>query len=108
MTMTKTIKVTAMYRTDDYERNYDSALGRGADFDSTCICCGRKLNPKTMKEVQAVEPGDFVEIGCGNIRDIVTAERRQVSMGWYSVGPVCYREIRRRLAESTRTIEIEL
>lgn len=106
--MRKTIKAIDMFRSDNYERNYDIALDHGASFDSTCICCGRKLNPKTMKEVQAVEPGLFVEIGCGTIKDIVTDDFRQVSMGCYPVGPICYREIRRRLAETTQTIEIEI
>lgn len=93
-----------MFRSDDYDRNYNRHNG-SVEY---CICCGRKLNEKTMKMVQAIEPGEFVEIGCGSIPEIVNENIHQVSMGWYPVGPVCYREIRRRLAASTKTIEVEM
>lgn len=102
--MEKTIKVTPMYRTADFERNYDRNCGN-VEY---CICCGRKLNPKTMKMAQAIEPGDFVDTTIGTIPEINDGPKRQVSMGWYPVGPICYREIRRRLAESTTTRTIEL
>lgn len=92
-----------MFRSDNYERNYDNA--RGAEFH--CICCGRKLNPKTMKQAQAIAPGYFVDIKCPNIPEIIKEGMHQEPMGWYEVGPICYKEIRRRLAESKETIEIE-
>lgn len=106
--MKQEIKVTPMLRTDDYEQNYERAVERGADFDTTCICCGRKLNPKTMKQVQGIAPGYFVEIGIGNIPEIIKPGIHQEPMGWYSVGPVCYREIRRRLAETKETITVQM
>jgi hypothetical protein len=106
--MKQTIKVIDMYRTDTYERNYDIALDHGADFDTTCICCGRKLNPKTMKQIQGLAPGYFVDPSVPNIPERYSETLHQEPMGWYSVGPICYREIRRRLAASTTTVEIEL
>ena len=100
--MKKIVKTTPMFRSNDFERNYDRHCGT-VDY---CICCGRKLNPKTMKQAQAIEPGDFVSTDCGEIPDIVNDNIHQVSMGWYPVGPICYREIRRRLNESNETREI--
>lgn len=102
--MEKTIKVTPMFRTDDYDRNYNRHNG-GVEY---CICCGRKLNPATMKQAQAIEPGEFVEIGIGSIPEIVNETTHQVPMGWYPVGPICYKEIRRRLAESEQTIVVNM
>ena len=106
--MRRIVKVIPMFRTDNYEQNYDRACEHGADFDTTCICCGRKLNPKTMKQAQALAPGYFVETSLGNIPERITETEHQEPMGWYSVGPVCYREIRRRLAESTKTVIIDM
>ena len=94
-----------MYRTNDYERNEERYRG---DYVEQCICCGRKLNPKTMKQAQAIEPGYFVDTTVGQIPDIVNENTHQVSMGWYPVGPICYREIRRRLSESTKTITVQM
>lgn len=106
--MKQTITVIDMFHTDNYERNYDIALDHGADFDTTCICCGRKLNPKTMKQIQGLAPGYFVDPTVPDIPCRINETEHQEPMGWYSVGPICYREIRRRLAASTKTVEIEL
>lgn len=102
---TITAKIVEMFITPDYDRNYE----RAAYAEHTCICCGRKLNPKTMKYQQAIEPGYFIDceedLGCHyESKD----GYRQVSMGFYEVGPKCYKEIRRRLAESTETMEVRL
>lgn len=106
--MKQEIKVTPMFRTKDYEQNYDRACERGADFDTTCICCGRKLNPKTMKQIQGLAPGYFVDTNVASIPERITETEHVEPMGWYSVGPVCYREIRRRLAESTKTVVVDM
>ena len=81
-----------MFRTDNYEQNYNRALDRGANFDTTCICCGRKLNPATMKEVQGLAPGYFVDTTVATIPERITETEHIEPMGWYSVGPVCYRK----------------
>lgn len=94
-----------MYRTEDYYRNEERFRG---ECEEQCICCGRKLNPKTMKMAQAIAPGYFVEIGIGSVPEIINSEKHQEPMGWYPVGPICYREIRRRLAESTETVVVEM
>lgn len=91
-----------MFCTDDFERNYNRHCGN-VEY---CVCCGRKLNPKTMKRIQAIEPGEFVEPGCGDIPEIHTDEINQTPMGWYPVGPICYKEIRRRLFLSNETRQI--
>lgn len=106
--MKQEIKVIPMFTTNDYEKNYNSALDRGADFDTTCICCGRKLNPKTMKQAQALAPGYFVDTTLGSIPEKITETEHQEPMGWYSVGPICYREIRRRIAESNKTVIVDM
>lgn len=106
--MKQAVKVIPMFRTDNYEQNYNSALDRGANFDTTCICCGRKLNPKTMKEVQGLAPGYFVDTTVATIPEHITETEHIEPMGWYSVGPVCYREIRRRLAESTKNVVVDM
>ncbi len=97
-----------MFRTETYEHNYERAIERGANFDTTCICCGKKLNPKTMKMAQALAPGYFVDTTLKSIPEVIREDYHQEPMGWYSVGPICYKEIRKRLAETTKTIEIEL
>lgn len=106
--MKQEIKVTPMFRTKDYELNYDRACEHGAHFDTTCICCGRKLNPKTMKQIQGLAPGYFVDTNVASIPERITETEHVEPMGWYSVGPVCYREIRRRLAESTKTVVVDM
>lgn len=106
--MKQAIKVILMFRTDNYEQNYERACDRGADFDTTCICCGRKLNPKTKKQVQALAPGYFVDINLKSIPERYSETEHQEPMGWYSVGPICYREIRRRLAASTETVVVDM
>lgn len=102
--MKQAITVTQMFRTDDFERNYDRHNGN-VEY---CICCGRKLNPKTMKQAQALAPGYFVDTKLSSIPERITETEHQEPMGWYSVGPVCYREIRRRLAESTKTVVVDM
>lgn len=94
-----------MFRTRDYDKNEERYRG---ECEEQCICCGRKLNPKTMKMAQAIAPGYFVEIGVGEIPEIIEPGIHQEPMGWYPVGPICYREIRRRLSESTETITVKM
>lgn len=53
--MRKTIQVTDFYHTEDYDKNYD----RNRTGEYVCECCGRKLNPKTMKQVQMLESGHW-------------------------------------------------
>ena len=97
------IKIIPMYRTSDYYRNEERYRG---ECEYQCICCGRKLNPRTMKQAQAIAPGYFVEIGIGNIPEIITEAMHQEPMGWYEVGPECYKEIKSRLAASDETMEV--
>lgn len=98
--MEKTINVTRFYRTDDYERNYGRSYS-----EYNCECCGRKLNPKTMKMVQLLECGFW------------TGEQAEVkkvlddfgtSQGFFYVGPKCYKEIRARIAASKETRKVEI
>lgn len=98
--MEKIIKVTPFYQTDDYDTNYGRSYS-----EHNCECCGRKLNPKTMKWVQMLECGFW------------TDEQEEVKnvlddfghgQGFFPVGPKCYREIRARIAESTLTRKVEI
>lgn len=102
--MKQEIKVIPMFRTNDFERNY----GRLNGDVEYCICCGRKLNPKTMKMAQALAPGYFVDVNLQSIPERITETEHQEPMGWYPVGPVCYREIRRRLEKTTDTVIVEI
>lgn len=99
--MEKTIKVTEFWQAEDYNRNYD----RNPYAEYNCECCGRKLNPKTMKQVQMLECGFWTD---------EQAEVKKVlddfgtSQGFFYIGPKCYKEIRARLAASTETRKVEI
>lgn len=91
-TTEKEIKVVKFERTPNYESNYD----RNCDAEYICTCCGKKLNPKTMKQVQMLNTGEWtdeqMEIPCEND-----------GQGFFEVGPDCYRTIMARLAASRTT-----
>ena len=98
---TKTIKLIDFYQTADHDTNYDRNCGDDVEL---CECCGRKLNPKTTKWVQAIEPGYMTD----ETQEISYIPGKQVSMGFYPVGPKCYREIIRMCRESNNTMEVTL
>lgn len=99
--MQKTIKVTPFWQTDDYDRNYD----RSAYAEYTCECCGRKLNPKTMKQVQLLECGYWTDEQ-EEVKETLDDCGR--SQGFFYIGPKCYAEIRRRIAASNETKLVEI
>lgn len=101
---TKTIKIIDFYRTADYDKNYERNCGDDVEL---CECCGRKLNPKTMKMVQAIEPG-YMTDETEDLGFHPEYKNRQVSMGFYPVGPKCYREIMRMCRESNNKMEVTL
>lgn len=100
--MEKTIKITEYFQTADFERNY----ARSCFEDYICECCGRKLNPKTMKQIQMLETGHWTD---------ETQEVKSVggdagihSQGFFTVGPKCYKEIMGRLKNGGETISVEI
>ena len=97
-TTEKNVKVVEIERTPNYESNYD----RNCYAEYICECCGKKLNPKTMKQVQMLNTGEWtdeqMEIPCEN------DERYDADgQGFFYVGPDCYRTIMARLAASRTT-----
>lgn len=100
--MKKTIKVTDYYHTEDYEKNYD----RNCYEEYVCECCGRKLNPNTMKQVQMLETGHWTDEQ-GEVISI-DGDKSIHSQGFWFVGPKCHKEIMRRLKESNETFEVEI
>ena len=96
----RTIKVVDFMQTPDYDRNYE----RSCYAEYTCECCGRKLNPKTMKQVQLLTSGEWTDETlevetCPMDRDRYEAE----GQGFFYVGPDCYRDIMRRISKSQET-----
>lgn len=100
--MEKVIKIINVYHTPDYEERIDRIGYAG----NTCECCGRRLNPKTMKGLQMLETGHWTD---------ETAEVKECksegwgrSQGWFYIGPECYKQIRAKLAASTETMIVEI
>ena len=98
--MEKTIKVTPFWRAADYEENYGRTYS-----EYNCECCGRKLNPKTMKMVQLLECGYWTDEE-QEVKKVLDDFGR--SQGCFYVGPKCYAEIRRRISASTETRLVEI
>lgn len=100
--MEKTIKVIECYHTDDY----DERIWRNGYTENTCECCGRKLNPKTMKGLQMLETGHWTD-ETKEVKECKSVGWGR-SQGWFYFGPKCYKEIRARLAASTETMVVEI
>lgn len=102
---TKFIKVIEFFQTPDYESNYD----RCSDAEYICECCGRKLNPSTMKQIQMVETGHWTDEQ-DEIKDVI--ENGEPcgchSQGFFDIGPKCYRNIMKMIHESNETLEVTL
>ena len=99
---TKTIKVTEYYHTPDYERNYEKSCYE----DYICECCGRKLNPKTMKQIQMLESGHWTD----EIQEVKSIEGDAGihSQGFFYIGPKCYKEIMGRIKNGGETLSVEI
>lgn len=93
------IRVTDFFRTSNYESNYE----RNCYNEYVCECCGRKLNPKTMKQVQILESGHWTD----EQREVAKIEGGGHSQGYFFVGSDCYKEIMRRIEAGGKTIEVE-
>lgn len=100
--MEKTIRITEFYQTPDYDRNYE----RSCFEDYICECCGRKLNPKTMKQVQMLESGHWTDEQ--NEVIAIEGDKGCHSQGFWYVGPKCYKEIMRRIEAGGETIKVEI
>lgn len=102
---TRFIKVTNYYQTPDYERNYDKYCYN----EYVCECCGRKLNPNTMHQVQMLESGHWTNEN-EEVKAIIENGKptSMGSQGYFFVGPKCYREIIRRINASDKSIEVEI
>lgn len=100
--MEKTIKVTDYYHTPDYERNYDKYCYE----EYTCECCGRKLNPATMKQVQMLETGHWTDEQAEVLK--IHNAGGCSSQGFFYIGPKCYKEIMKRVKESNETLTVEI
>ena len=102
-TIDKTVKVCDFEQTPDYERNYE----RNCCADYVCECCGKKLNPKTMKQVQLLTSGEWtdetLEVPSNN-PDGYEAD----GQGLFYVGPDCYKNIMRRIALSGETRDVRV
>ena len=94
----KVVNVTRIQRTPDYERNYER--NRSAEY--TCECCGRKLNPKTMKQVQMLTSAEWTD----EQKEVDTNTHEEMEangQGFFYVGPDCYREIMKQIRTSGET-----
>ena len=100
---TKSIKVIPCFHTDDY---WDR-INRNGYTENTCECCGRKLNPKTMKGVQMLTTAEYTD-EVREVKHIVGESDGAMSQGLFFFGPKCYKEIRARLAATTTTRIVEL
>ena len=93
------IRVTPYFQTANYENNYS----KNCFADYICECCGKKLNPKTMKQIQMLESGHWTD----EEREVVRIEGGGHSQGYFYVGADCYKEIMRRIEAGGETIEVE-
>ena len=103
----KEVRVCEFWQTDDYDKNYDRSCDHDAEY--ICECCGRKLNPKTMKQVQMLTSGDWTDEtlevpASGSDRDKYDAD----GQGFFYIGPKCYKEIMKRIHESNITRKVRV
>lgn len=100
--MEKIINITDYYQTARYEDNYS----RNAYAEYVCECCGKKLNPKTMKMVQMLESGHWTD----ETEEVIAidGDKSWHSQGFFYVGADCYKEIMRRIKEGGETIKVEI
>ena len=99
----RNVKVVDIERTPNYDSNYD----RNCDAEYICECCGKKLNPKTMKQVQMLTTGEWtdetLEVPAHN-PDNYDAD----GQGFFYIGPDCYKGIMARLAQSMTTRKVRV
>lgn len=99
----RNVKVVEIERTPNYDSNYD----RNCDAEYICECCGKKLNPKTMKQVQMLNTGEWTdeqkEIPCEYCEGYDAD-----GQGFFYVGPDCYKGIMVRLAQSMTTRKVRV
>lgn len=70
------------------ERNEEKAYENGADFERICGCCGKEIkNINTAKELHLIEGGKYFTEDKRTINESVGAD-----MGWWTVGPTCYKK----------------
>lgn len=100
--MEKTIKVTEYYHTPNYEAIYE----RNAYAEYTCECCGRKLNPNTMKQVQMLETGHWTDEQEEVLA--IDGDKGIHSQGFWYIGPACYKEIMRRINTGGETMQVTI
>lgn len=100
--MKKTINITEWYQKPCYERNYE----RNCYEEYICECCGRKLNPNTMKQVQMLETGHWTD----EQEEVLAIEgdKGVHSQGFWHIGSSCYKEIMQRIKAGGETIEVEI
>jgi hypothetical protein len=100
--MKKTIGVTEFYQKPCYERNYE----RNCYEEYVCECCGKKLNPKTMKQVQMLETGHWTD----EQEEVLAIEGDNGvhSQGFWYIGADCYKEIMKRIKEGGETMVVEI
>lgn len=100
--MKKIINITEWYQKPCYERNYE----RNCYEEYICECCGRKLNPNTMKQVQMLETGHWTD----EQEEVLAIEgdKGVHSQGFWHIGPSCYKEIMQRIKAGGETIEVEI
>ena len=97
--MMEKINVTPFFRAANYERNYEKSCYE----PYVCECCGKKLNPKTMKRIQMLESGHWTD----EQREVQTIAGGGHSQGYFFVGADCYKEIMKRIQAGNETIEVE-
>lgn len=100
--MEKIINVTEYYQKPNYEANYS----RNAYADYVCECCGKKLNPKTMKQVQMLESGHWTDEQAEVLA--IEGDSKIHSQGFWFVGVDCYREIMKRIKDGGETLQVTI
>lgn len=77
------------------EENEEKSYEKGAEFDQICGCCGKVINnPKTAKELHLIEGGSYFTEYKETVNECEGAD-----MGWWTVGPVCYKKFINNLKE---------
>lgn len=99
---TKNITIIDYYQSKDFDKNYDNACCKGAEY--TCEICGKKLNPNTMKGVQMITSGHWTD----EEGEVISTQDGYESQGFFYVGTDCYKTLIKNIKTNGRTIEAQV
>lgn len=78
------------------ERNENRSQEKGFELGySICACCGKPIeNPETAKALHLIEGGEYFTEYEGEINACDGSD-----MGWWRVGPTCYKKFKKNSYE---------